>query len=1047
MKKIISLVMALLIVLSSISCMGTFIASAINAAPVAGDINGDGTANNKDLTRLMKYLAGDDVEVVDVAIDPNGDGTTNNKDLTRLMRYLAGDDVEIAVGCDHEIETVDEKEATCLEEGNIAYWYCGLCNTCFSDEEGVNEIALEETVVESSGHKEVIDPEVEATYETTGLTQGSHCSVCLEVIIEQVIIPVKQPEYYSITYVDTKNQTSKTVKYKQNEEVFTSKTDIEVTSVTGYNYSVWYTKDGEYVDYIPAGNTEDYILYVKWDPIKYSITYKDAPVNDNNPDSYTIEDSIVLSDPSWFGLSFSHWTDNDGNTISRVDKGTTGNLEFTANWISKKNMVVPSNQDDPELMVIYNDKMEQYHFISELGIIEHVVIGVLNTDYKQENEELSWKISKTVSIEEDNATSVAKTVAESVANSSEMTETVERVKSESLTVNTEMSAALEVEAYGIKSKIEASLGTAETDEDSWSTSKAKTSHTSIGSEESNTISSTVSYRNDISTTIEKEINISKEMPEGYYSYVYTGTLRVYAIVTYDPAEGNYYIDTYSIMDDQIAEMRLYTPPENSTVNIVSNQTMAYKVPFERLLEYIDSSYYIQYDANGGEGEMPMSVIGVGKNQTLLPNSFKKNGYTFAGWELMKGDSIDVYSDQESVCDIAAGGETITLRALWANNKYIVKFDTNTPRDFLIPELSGGNQTTVTFGNSYKFGVPVCEYYKFDGWYTEKTGGKKLTDGSGNSLEGWSFDSDKILYAHWVNVSGYEYISNREDLEKINNDPSLNYMLINDIDLSGFSWTPLGRFSGKFEGDGHKISNMTINSSVSNMGLFSALDGATVSNVKLVNVNINNSSTTSAYTGALAGTANNSTITNCYSSGNIITGVTALDTFTTPKNNFQTGQICGALNNVTLNKCSSDVYIKNTVYVCDEDKKITDSGRWGNHKDEVYLKDMLGVDKAWLQDQGIETIKITATIMSQDIDDGNHYIFLYNGNVTSGKGNELFKSKFTDPDNGDWTSHSFEWVLKVSDIPDNNYLKVLYGADGDYNDDWRIGDLWLTVEYI
>ena len=65
----------------------------INYTP--GDINGDGVLNNKDLNRLMKFLAGDDVEVVEEALDLNGDGNVNNKDLNRLMKYLAGEDVEI----------------------------------------------------------------------------------------------------------------------------------------------------------------------------------------------------------------------------------------------------------------------------------------------------------------------------------------------------------------------------------------------------------------------------------------------------------------------------------------------------------------------------------------------------------------------------------------------------------------------------------------------------------------------------------------------------------------------------------------------------------------------------------------------------------------------------------------------------------------------------------------------------------------------------------------------------------------------------------------
>ena len=64
-------------------------------AYISGDINGDNIVNNKDLTRLMKYLAGEDVEVAELALDINGDSTVNNKDLTRLMKYLAGEDVTV----------------------------------------------------------------------------------------------------------------------------------------------------------------------------------------------------------------------------------------------------------------------------------------------------------------------------------------------------------------------------------------------------------------------------------------------------------------------------------------------------------------------------------------------------------------------------------------------------------------------------------------------------------------------------------------------------------------------------------------------------------------------------------------------------------------------------------------------------------------------------------------------------------------------------------------------------------------------------------------
>ena len=54
-----------------------------------GDINGDGKVNSKDLTRLMKLISGEKVEVFGTP-DINGDGAVNSKDLTRLMKIISG---------------------------------------------------------------------------------------------------------------------------------------------------------------------------------------------------------------------------------------------------------------------------------------------------------------------------------------------------------------------------------------------------------------------------------------------------------------------------------------------------------------------------------------------------------------------------------------------------------------------------------------------------------------------------------------------------------------------------------------------------------------------------------------------------------------------------------------------------------------------------------------------------------------------------------------------------------------------------------------------
>ena len=74
---------------------GTITWEAVAPAYVPGDINGDGGLDNKDVTRLIRYLKYGDVTVEEDSLDVNGDGELSNKDVTRLIRYLKYGDVEI----------------------------------------------------------------------------------------------------------------------------------------------------------------------------------------------------------------------------------------------------------------------------------------------------------------------------------------------------------------------------------------------------------------------------------------------------------------------------------------------------------------------------------------------------------------------------------------------------------------------------------------------------------------------------------------------------------------------------------------------------------------------------------------------------------------------------------------------------------------------------------------------------------------------------------------------------------------------------------------
>ncbi len=86
----------------------------------------------------------------------------------------------------HVNKLTSTKNATCAAKGEKIYT-CVVCN----------EISKEE--IPALPHKEVKDKAVSATYTKTGLTQGSHCSVCGTVITKQKKVAKKKPTVSKVT--------------------------------------------------------------------------------------------------------------------------------------------------------------------------------------------------------------------------------------------------------------------------------------------------------------------------------------------------------------------------------------------------------------------------------------------------------------------------------------------------------------------------------------------------------------------------------------------------------------------------------------------------------------------------------------------------------------------------------------------------------------------------------------------------------------------------------------------------------------------------------
>ena len=63
-----------------------------------GDVNSDQNFDGKDVTRYLRWLNGEEIDVNENAIDSNGDSATNGKDSTRLLRVLNGEKLALYYG-------------------------------------------------------------------------------------------------------------------------------------------------------------------------------------------------------------------------------------------------------------------------------------------------------------------------------------------------------------------------------------------------------------------------------------------------------------------------------------------------------------------------------------------------------------------------------------------------------------------------------------------------------------------------------------------------------------------------------------------------------------------------------------------------------------------------------------------------------------------------------------------------------------------------------------------------------------------------------------
>ena len=317
-------------------------------------------------------------------------------------------------------------------------------------------------------------------------------------------------------------------------------------------------------------------------------------------------------------------------------------------------------------------------------------------------------------------------------------------------------------------------------------------------------------------------------------------------------------------------------------NWVWNKSSVY--PCQLYAQWDRKSYTLTANANGGSIPATSGWSGSGSTATKsvefestygsLPTP-TRSGYTFEGWYTAAsgGELISQSTKMPS--------ENTTIYAHWTQN-LVLTADANGGTFASVPSgwTKGDGVATKQYSPNTNFGTlptPTKPGTYFDGWYTDLTGGTKVTSST-------KITANTTIYARYLETwadhrssdlemeDGEFLISSAEDLgfliyQVANNSSSYmqaSYRQTADIDLSAYYWHPIGTatnlFKGSYNGNGRTISGIKSPSATNiYMGLFGAIDGATIQNVRLADVNLASDNSL----GGIAGIANtNSVISNC-----------------------------------------------------------------------------------------------------------------------------------------------------------------------------------------
>ena len=147
-------------------------------------------------------------------------------------------------------------------------------------------------------------------------------------------------------------------------------------------------------------------------------------------------------------------------------------------------------------------------------------------------------------------------------------------------------------------------------------------------------------------------------------------------------------------------------------------------------------------SNDGNGTGTATPSSAAAGTTITLTATPKEGYHFKEWQVESPAGLVITNNQFTMPN-----DNVEVKAIFekdappAPTEFIVTFDGNggTP--------SVGSMTTTNRKLTYLPSASRRGSYSFDGWYTEKSGGTKITTAT-------VFSANTTVYAHWTYIGGY-----------------------------------------------------------------------------------------------------------------------------------------------------------------------------------------------------------------------------------------------------------------------------------------------------